>query len=368
MLEDQRYALQRIIAIAKERDAKALVLAGDLYDKAAPSAEAVALLDWLLTEAVRQGLTVLAVPGNHDSAERVGYAANLLAAQGVHFPAIYQGEIPCVTLQDGHGPIHFWLMPFLKPAHVRPHFPETEIGQDYTAAITAALSACNLDSTQRNILVAHQFVTSNGTAPETSDSELSLGGLDNVDAAAFDAFDYVALGHVHRPQRIGRDTVRYAGSLLKYSFSEIPYPKSVCLVDVGPKSNVTFELIAYEPLRQMREVRGPLEQILDPGVLEQVNCHDYVHVILTDEEPAINALARVRAAYPNVMAIDYDNVRTRHTSALSNDSEALQKLDPLQLFERFFEEQNGKTLTDDQVALVRNAFETAGYAEEGDAR
>ena len=365
LLEDQRYALSRVLAIAKEREAQALVLAGDLYDKSAPSAEAVSLIDWFLTQAANEGLTVLGIPGNHDSAERVAYASGLMASRSVHFPAVYDGRIPYVQLEDEHGKLAFWLAPFLKPVHVRGFFPNEEIGQDYTAAMRAALSTCELDPDVRNVAVAHQFVTVGAHAPDTCDSELNLGGLDNVDGSVFDGFDYVALGHVHRPQRIGRDTMRYAGSLLKYSFSEIPYPKSVCLVDMGPKGQVDIELVAIEPLRDMREVRGPLEAILAEDVLAQGNCEDYVHVVLTDEEPPLDAIARVRAAFPHVMAIDYDNTRTRHASAITHDAQALQALNPLELFARFYEEQNGVALNDGQEALVRQLLEESGCMEGG---
>ena len=359
LLDDQRFALERVLSICKERNASALVLAGDIYDKTVPSAEAVSLVDWFITEASNEGLTILAVPGNHDSAERIAYASELLASHGVHFPAIYEGELNRVHLADEHGPITFWLMPFLKPAHVRPHFPDEEIDQDYTSAIRAALSNCQINTSQRNVLVAHQFVTAGSATPEVTDSELSLGGIDNVDVSAFDAFDYVALGHVHRPQRIGRDEVRYAGSLLKYSFSEINYPKSACVVDLGAKGDVMYELVPISPMRDMREIKGPLEAILAPEVLEQSNKQDFVHVILTDEEPAINALARVRSAYPNVMTIEYDNARTRHVSSVSPHAEALQELDPFQLFEKFYEEQNGTSLNEEQTKLVRSAVEEA---------
>ena len=365
LLEDQRYALARVLAIAKEREAQALVLVGDLYDKSAPSAEAVSLIDWFLTEAANAGLTVLGIPGNHDSAERVAYASGLMASRGVHFPAVYEGRVPCVHLEDEHGKIAFWLVPFLKPVHVRSHFPDEEIGQDYTAAMRAVLSACELDDEIRNVAVAHQFVTAGTHTPETCDSELNLGGLDNVDAAVFDRFDYVALGHLHRPQRVGRETMRYAGSLLKYSFSEIPYPKSVCLVDMGPKGQVEVELAPIEPMRDMREVRGPLDAILAEDVLAQANRNDYVHVVLTDEEPPLDALARVRAAFPHVMAIDYDNTRTRHASSITHDAEKLQALDPFALFARFYEEQNGSSLGKQQEALVLKMLEESGCMEGG---
>ena len=368
MLEDQRYALEQVLTIAENENTPAIVLAGDLYDKTIPSAEAVSLFDWFLTEATRKNISVLAIPGNHDSAERIAYASSLLAAHGVHFPGVYDGSIPCVQLPDEHGTVAFWLMPFLKPAHIRPYFPDLEIGQSYTTAIQAALSTCDINPQMRNVVLAHQFVTAGSAMPETSDSELNLGGLDNVDISVFDQFDYVALGHVHRPQRIGRDEARYAGSLLKYSFSEIPHPKSACLVDLGPKSTIEVKLIPIEPLHDMREIRGPLESILADDVVQQGNANDYVHVVLTDEEPTIDALTRVRSVYPNVMAVDYDNIRSRHTSTAALDSEALHKLNPYQLFATFYEEQNGKPLDEEQAKIVAETLDKSGYAQEGGAR
>ena len=380
LLEDQRFALEQVLRLARERQADALLLAGDLYDKSAPSAEAVALLDWFLTQTAELELPCFAIPGNHDSAERVGYASQLLKRQGVYVPRTFDGTVEHFTLEDEHGPLTVWLLPFLKPVHVRAHFPEKadEIGQDYTAATRCVLEACDIDLSRRNVLVAHQFVTWNGTEPERSDSELTLGGLDNVDASVFDSFDYVALGHIHRPQRIGRDEVRYAGSLLKYSFSEIRYPKSAVLVELGakgdaayaeadanagagaPACDVRIELVPLPALRDMREIKGPLAELLSDEVAHAGNPLDYLHVVLTDEQPAIDALARARAVYPNVMALDYENARTKAQTDASVTSDEEEALTPFELFARFFELQNGTQLTENQAAIAREALEKGG--------
>ncbi|MEG0503609.1 MAG: exonuclease SbcCD subunit D, partial [Raoultibacter sp.] len=285
LIEDQRFALEAVLAAARDHSVDALLLAGDLYDKSSPSAEAVCLLDWFFTEVATAGLPCYAIPGNHDSAERVAYVSGLLTRQGIHLAPIFDGRVTHHSLEDEHGPVTFWLLPFMKPAHVRAFFPDADIGQDYTAALRTVLADCPLETSQRNVLIAHQFVTSGTAEPERSDSELSVGGLDNVDASVFADFDYVALGHIHRPQRIGRDEVRYAGSLLKYSFSEIKYPKSATLVELGPKGTISITLLPLEPLHDMREIKGPLASLLADDVVTASKSDDYLHVVLTDEDP-----------------------------------------------------------------------------------
>ena len=247
LLDDQRHILRQILDIAKQRQAKALLIAGDIYDKASPSAEAVTVFDAFLTDVVAAGLRVLAIPGNHDSAERIAYAQGLLESQGVCFPPVYAGEVERVVLEDEWGDVAFWLLPFLKPGDVRRYFPDVEIGGDYSAALRAVLGACEIDANVRNVVLSHQLVTAYGVSPDRADDEIKLGGIDNVDVSVYDAFDYVALGHVHRPQRVGRDTVRYSGSPLKYSFSEARYNKSVVLVDLGEKLRLVMRLAHVFP-------------------------------------------------------------------------------------------------------------------------
>lgn len=354
MLDDQRYILRQILDIAEKRQVSVLLIAGDVYDKASPSAEAVTVFDAFLTDAVAAGLRVLAIPGNHDSAERIAYAQGLLEKQGVCLPPVYAGEVERVELEDEHGPVEFWLLPFLKPGDVRRFFPDEEIGDDYSAALRAVLGACAIDQGKRNIVLSHQLVTAYGTAPDRADDEIKLGGMDNVDVSVYDAFDYVALGHVHRPQRVGRDTVRYSGSPLKYSFSEARYGKSVALIELGEKKPgddvgecVSFELIPLVPLHDVREVRGTLADVLAMGTAHDAS-QDYLHITLSDEHPQLDAMAKIHEVFPNAMMLDYDNVTVlidRPQTQLTADPDSMDTLD---LFSAFYESQVGNSLDDEQ--------------------
>lgn len=394
MLDDQRYILRQILDIAEKRQVSVLLIAGDVYDKASPSAEAVTVFDVFLTDAVAAGLRVLAIPGNHDSAERIAYAQGLLEKQGVCLPPVYAGEVERVELEDEHGPVEFWLLPFLKPSDVRRFFPDEEIGDDYSAALRTVLGACDIDQGKRNVVLSHQLVTAYGTAPDRADDEIKLGGMDNVDVSVYDAFDYVALGHVHRPQRVGRDTVRYSGSPLKYSFSEARYDKSAALIELGEKKPgddvgecVSFELIPLVPLHDVREVRGTLADVLamgaaasdslaDAGASADGVCdkvalgngsrdgaasvaavrdasQDYLHITLSDEHPQLDAMAKIHEVFPNAMMLDYDNVTVlidRPQTQLTADPDSMDTLD---LFSAFYESQVGNPLDNEQRDFAR---------------
>ena len=382
MLQDQRHILEQILSIVQCERADALVIAGDIYDRASPSAEAVAMLDVFLTKLVGMGVRVLAVPGNHDSAERVAYVQGLLEHQGVHFPPVYEGELDKVVLEDEFGEVAFWLLPYLKPGDVRRFFPDADIGDDYSAALRAVLGACEVDRDVRNVIIAHQLVTAGSNAPERADEEIRLGGIDNVDVSVFDAFDYVALGHVHRPQRVGRDTVRYSGSPLKYSFSETRYDKSVVVVELGAKglrdglsegdACVAFKLVALEPLHDMREARTSLAELLEQGRAQGPETRDYLHVVLTDELPQLDDMSRIRELFPNTMMLDYEG------SALAAVSQVRtrQAVDPEQadmeeLFAAFYEEQVGKAMDAEQrdmlARIVHQVEEDVARGENADA-
>ena len=359
MLDDQRYILRQILDIAEKRQVSVLLIAGDVYDKASPSAEAVTVFDAFLTDAVAADLRVLAIPGNHDSAERIAYAQGLLEKQGVCLPPVYAGEVERVELEDEHGPVEFWLLPFLKPGDVRRFFPDEEIGDDYSAALRAVLGACAIDQGKRNVVLSHQLVTAYGTAPDRADDEIKLGGMDNVDVSVYDAFDYVALGHVHRPQRVGRDTVRYSGSPLKYSFSEARYDKSAALIELGEKEPgddvgecVSFELIPLVPLHDVREVRGTLADVLAMGTAHDAS-QDYLHITLSDEHPRLDAMAKIHEVFPNAMMLDYDNVTVlidRPQTQLTADPDSMDTLD---LFSAFYESQVGNPLDNEQRDFAR---------------
>ncbi len=368
LVEDQRHILRQIIDIATRENVDAIVIAGDLYDKTSPSSEAVALLDEFLAETASQRLPCLIIPGNHDSADRVAYASTLLSRQGIHIARPFDGALSHVEFEDEFGTVRLWLLPFLKPVHVRAAIPDRadEIGQDYTQAIKSALKTCALDTAQRNVCVAHQFVTAMGVSPDRCDSELFVGGLDNVDASAFEAFDYVALGHIHRAQRIGRDTVRYAGSPLKYSFSEARYDKSVTIVTLAQKGSVDAYEVPLSPLRDLREIKGPLKELLSKEVVQAQATQDYLHVVLTDEEPAIDALARIRRVYPNTMGIDYENKRTASTGLANTAPDNVQSIDPETLFEQFYLRQNGSEMTHEQRQIAKEALARAVGHENAD--
>ncbi len=360
MLDDQRFALEGILDIVSTRKLNAVVVAGDLYDKAAPSAEAVQLVDWFISELVARMVKVLAIPGNHDSAERVAYAQSILEKQGVYFPPLFNGQVHEVELEDEFGPVSFWLMPFLKPAQVRPFFPDADIQTDYTRALECVLSNCKLDPAKRNILVAHQFVTAQGQQTERSASELNLGGLDNVDASIFEAFDYVALGHIHRPQRIGRNECRYAGSLLKYSISESRQSKSAALVELGPKeaetpteeknSCVNFELVEYPIKHDLRQIKGCLADLTDESILEK--SFDYIHATLTDEVLPLNAQARLRTMYPNLMSFSKEQALSASANSKTPVQDDVSSINPSELFTSFFKEQTGKEMNDEQANIA----------------
>lgn len=394
MLDDQRYILRQILDIAEKRQVSVLLIAGDVYDKASPSAEAVTVFDAFLTDAVAAGLRVLVIPGNHDSAERIAYAQGLLEKQGVCLPPVYAGEVERVELEDEHGPVEFWLLPFLKPGDVRRFFPNEEIGDDYSAALRAVLSACDIDQGKRNVVLSHQLVTAYGTAPDRADDEIKLGGMDNVDVSVYDAFDYVALGHVHRPQRVGRDTVRYSGSPLKYSFSEARYDKSAALIELREKKPgddvgecVSFELITLVPLHDVREVRGTLADVLamgaaasdslaDAGASADGVCdkvalgngsrdgaasvaavrdasQDYLHITLSDEHPQLDAMAKIHEVFPNAMMLDYDNVTVLVDRPQTQFTADPDSMDTLDLFSAFYESQVGNPLDDEQRDFAR---------------
>lgn len=359
MLDDQRYILRQILDIAEKRQVGVLLIVGDVYDKASPSAEAVTVFDAFLTDAVAAGLHVLAIPGNHDSAERIAYAQGLLEKQGVCLPPVYAGEVERVELEDEHGPVEFWLLPFLKPGDVRRFFPDEEIGDDYSAALRAVLGACAIDQGKRNVVLSHQLVTAYGTAPDRADDEIKLGGMDNVDVSVYDAFDYVALGHVHRPQRVGRDTVRYSGSPLKYSFSEARYDKSAALIELGEKKPgddvgecVSFELIPLVPLHDVREVRGTLADVLAMGTAHDAS-QDYLHITLSDEHPQLDAMAKIHEVFPNAMMLDYDNVTVLIDRPQTQLTADLDSMDTLDLFSAFYESQVGNPLDDEQRDFAR---------------
>ena len=351
MIEDQQYILQQIIEIIDREKPEAVVIAGDVYDKSIPSVEGVSLFDYFLTKLCNLNTTIMIVSGNHDSADRLNYGGKILERNNIYIAGIFGGTVKSVELRDQYGPVTFYLLPFIKPAMVTSYFPEVETYQD---ALQAVVGATEVDSLQRNVLVAHQFIVSGGESPERSESELeSLGGLDQIDASVFDDFDYVALGHLHGPQRIGRDTIRYAGSPLKYSFSEVKQKKSVTMVTLNEKGQASFELLPLMPLRDMREFEGKIEELVD----EKYYTKDYIHVTLTNEENIIDPMGRLRTVYPNIMKLDFRNSRTAVKENARMAAQDVKNSSPLQLFHEFYEMQNNQPMNEMEIEIMTKLLE-----------
>lgn len=353
MLEDQAHILRQILAILDDEQPDGVLIAGDVYDKSVPSVEAVELLDGFLTELRTRGVPVLLISGNHDSPERLAFGGRVMDSCGIHISPVYNGALAPVTLHDEFGPVHVWLLPFVKPAHVRRWFPDADI-ESYTDAVAEAVAHMDIDTAARNVLVTHQFVTG-GT--RSGSEELSVGGTDNVDSGVFAPFDYVALGHLHGAQRIGRETIRYAGSPLKYSFSEARQHKSVTVVTLGEKGNVQVRTAALTPLRELREIRGSYDELTARSFYEHTTYRsDYLHLILTDEQDVFDAMSRLRTIYPYLMTLDYDNARTRAAGGMSVPAET-ERRTPLELFEALYTRQNHQPMSEVQRAYIAQLME-----------
>lgn len=353
MLEDQAHILRQILAILDDEQPDGVLIAGDVYDKSVPSVEAVELLDGFLTELRARGVPVLLISGNHDSPERLAFGGRVMDSCGIHISPVYDGALAPVTLHDEFGPVHVWLLPFVKPAHVRRWFPDADI-ESYTDAMAEAVAHMDIDTAARNVLVTHQFVTG-GT--RSGSEELSVGGTDNVDSGVFAPFDYVALGHLHGAQHIGRETIRYAGSPLKYSFSEARQHKSVTVVTLGEKGDVQVRTVALTPLRELREIRGSYDELTARSFYEHTTYRsDYLHLILTDEQDVFDAISRLRTIYPYLMTLDYDNARTRAAGGMSVPAET-ERRTPLELFEALYQRQNHRPMSEVQRAYIAQLME-----------
>lgn len=353
MVEDQVYILKEILEIVRQEEPHGVLIAGDVYDKTVPSAEAVGMLDDFLVSLSRLGPQVFLISGNHDSPERLAFGGRLMEQSGVHLAPVYDGN-PCrFTLHDAHGPVDVFLLPFLKPVHVRRFFPEETI-ESYTDALRVAIDHLRVEEGRRNVLVTHQFVTG---ATRCESEELSVGGSDNVDASVFAPFDYVALGHIHGPQQVGKPTIRYSGTPLKYSFSEANHEKSVTVVEMEEKGNVSIRTIPLTPLRDLREIRGSYEEVTLRDFYKGKDFRDdYLHIILTDEDDVPDGAAKLRLIYPNLMKLSYDNRRTRNQVQWEETGPTEEK-SPLEMLEEFYEKQNGQPMQETQRSFALGLME-----------
>ncbi|MBR0026547.1 MAG: exonuclease SbcCD subunit D [Clostridia bacterium] len=353
MIEDQEYIFAQILRVIDEEKADAVLIAGDVYDKSVPSAEAVTLYDDFICRLAKRQVPVMIISGNHDSPERLACGSRLIQSSGIHISRVYDGAVDALTLSDEHGEVHFWLLPFVKPVHVKRCFPDDGI-ESYTDAVRAAIAHMQLDTDSRNVLLTHQFVTGACTCES---EEISVGGSDNVDVSAFEDFDYVALGHIHGPQNIGSSRVRYCGTPLKYSFSETEHYKSVTVAELGGKGELTLHTVPLVPRHDMREIRGSFAQLTDKAYYSAEVTDDYLHIILTDEDDVPEAMGRLRVIYPNLMKLSYDNTRTR-TTQIVGGAEDVKRKSPLTLFEELYERQNNQPMSDEQRAFALELIES----------
>ena len=352
LLNDQEYILNQITEIVKNQKADGLIIAGDVYDKAVPSAESVALFDSFLSEITAFCPHIFIISGNHDSPERIAFGSHIMEKSGVHLSPVYDGNVIPTVLRDSYGDVNVYMLPFVKPANVRRFFPEISI-ESYTDAVKTAVDKMEIDVNKRNILITHQFVTG---ASVCDSEEHSVGGTDNVDGSVFEGFEYVALGHIHSPQNVGSERIRYCGTPLKYSFSECKHIKSVTIIELNEKDDFTVSSISLTPMRDLREIKGAYDELMLKSNYEGTNTDDYMHIILTDEEDIPDVLSRLRVVYPNIMKLSYDNKRTRNFQQIEADCDVSEK-SPFQLFSEFYNKQNNQNMADEQEKYVKNLIE-----------
>lgn len=354
MLEDQRYILNQILEIIEAERADGVLIAGDIYDKTVPSAEAVLLLDDFITKIAGRKVPVFLIGGNHDCMERISFGARLFEKSGVYFAGSYQGCVESVTLSDSYGKLDIYLLPFIRPVHVRQAFPHLgEKINSYQDAMQTVLAHIDLNRERRNILVAHQFVTG---AMQSGSEEFQIGGLDNVDVSLFEDFDYVALGHIHGAQWVGKETIRYAGTPLKYSFSEAAHQKAAAIVELREKGNIEIRKVPLVPLHDLRKLRGTYDELTKRSAYENTNIEDYVQITLTDEADIFDAVGKLRVIYPNLMKIEYDNGRSGKEP--DKIEEAEEERAPITYMKELFSMQNERPMSPEQEIYLARLIET----------
>lgn len=353
MLEDQKFILISILKIIDEVKPEAVVIAGDIYDKSVPTTEAVELFDDFLVKLAGRKLNVFVISGNHDSPERLAFGNRLIYKTGINISPVYNGDVTPIKLEDEYGVVNFYMLPYIKPANVRRFFVEKEIST-YTDAVRVAVEHMAVDKKQRNVLITHQFVTG---AKRSGSEETSIGGSDNIDASVLEGFDYVALGHIHGPQNVESKRIHYCGSPLKYSLSEIKNQKSLTVIELNKKDTINVKTINLTPLHDMTEIKGKYSELMNKEYYDGKSLtSDYVRIILTDEDDIPDAQTKLRIVYKNFMDIDYDNQRTRHQSVIIGVENAEIKT-PLQLFDEFYELQNGQKMSEEQSSYISNLIE-----------
>lgn len=366
LIEDQRYILDQILCIADQKSIDGVLIAGDVYDKSVPSEAATKLLDYFLIQLAKKGIKVFMVSGNHDSDDRLNYGSALFASNQIFISAVFDGTLPKQSFMDGDTEIAIYMLPFVKASQVRHYFPDEKI-ESYDDAVRIIIRNTPINNKSKNILVAHQFVAGKGEDPALAGSESagtqSVGMVEKIGYDCFDAFDYVALGHIHSPQRVGRDEIRYAGSPLKYSLSEVNNEKSVVLISVSADEGVQIELVPLQPMRNMRHIKGPMRELLDKRNVTAPE--DFIYATLTDEDVINDAMGIFQQVYPNTVRIDYDNSHTRELEQADISRIADNKSFP-ELIEDFYRLMYGCEITDEEMDVMRMAAREAGVINEAD--
>lgn len=349
MIEDQKYILTQILYAADQEKPDGILISGDVYDRTIPTAEAVQVFDAFLTRLSEQKIPAFIISGNHDSAERLAFGSSLMGKSGIYFSKVYDRTVEKIPMQDAYGTVWIYLLPFLRPSTIRHALPErAEEVQSAADAVRIALEQTKIDEKERNVLLAHQFVTG---AKRCDAEELQVGDVDQIPAELFASFEYVALGHIHSPQKVGRETVRYCGAPLKYSFSEAGQEKSITVVELKEKGSVDLRTIPLKPLHDLRKIRGAYLEVTAKSFYENRDCEDYLQVTLTDEEDVPDGMAKLRTIYPNLMRLEYDNKRTR-SNAEVRAAERVEEKSELELFQEFYELQNNQPMTEVQEQFV----------------
>lgn len=365
MLEDQKYMLNQITEKIKEEKIELVLISGDIYDRSIPPSEAVNVLDDFLKTLIKDiKIKVCIIAGNHDSKERLNFGSKIFANEGLYICANYNGKLEKVEIEDEYGKINIYMLPYIKPVEIKEYFKDKEI-TTYNEAIKSIIEKEEIETKERNIILSHQFVTAGNEEPEKSESEtLYLGGTENVDVSCYEKFDYVALGHIHGPQKIGRETARYAGTMLKYSFSEVNQKKSLTIIEYKEKDNLEIKLIPLKPIRDMRVIKGPIEELIKEENYTETNREDYIRAIITNEEPVYDAIGQIKKIYPNTLRLDIENLKTTtNTEIKMTDLDNIKKKDEVELFNEFYKFQNNKELDEVQIDIIKEVVKEAKKEE-----
>lgn len=352
MIEDQKYILLKILNIIDDENPDAVLISGDVYDKSVASVQAVEVFDKFVNSLAERRVETFIISGNHDSAERMAFASKLIDNSGIHISPVFNGEVKPFVLNDEYGTVNVYMLPFIKPVNVKLAYG-IEDNISYSDAVETAIEHMKVNKDERNVILSHQFVTG---ASKCDSEDIFVGGTDGVSASVYDVFDYVALGHLHSPQKAGRETVRYAGTPLKYSFSEINHHKSVTVVEMGEKGDVSIRTVDLVPKRDMKEIKGTYDELMLKSYYENLNLDDYYHIVLTDEDDVPNAMSKLRNVYKNIMKLDYDNTRTRNNQNVTAD-EDVQNKSPIELVSELFYMQNGNGLSKEQRDYLNAVIE-----------